>query len=203
MDTLERPIVEARLVSQAGTGDLEAFNQLVLQNQNMVYSHARALLGDADLAEDVTQESFLKAFQSISRFRGGSFRSWLLKIATNSAYDILRRARRRPVQPLFPEDADGEEVESPAWLADPNVSVQGTVEQSEEAQRLYQLLDELPEVYRNVITLVDLHDLDYTEVAQALKVPIGTVKSRLARARLQMQEKLRGENYAILPIWAA
>lgn len=190
MDRLERPIEEAMLVRRAGTGDLEAFNRLVLQNQAMVYNHARALLGDADLAEDVAQESFLKAFQNISRFRGGSFRGWLLKIVTNSAYDILRRAHRHPSQPLFPEDENGEEVESPAWLADPQASVQARVEQHELVKSIYRSMDELPEVYRTVLTLIDLYELDYQEAAEALRVPIGTIKSRLARARLWMKEKL-------------
>lgn len=190
MDRLERPIEEAMLVRQAGAGDLEAFNRLVLQNQAMVYNHARALLGDADLAEDVAQESFLKAFQNISRFRGGSFRGWLLKIVTNSAYDILRRAHRHPSQPLFPEDENGEEVESPAWLADPQASVQARVEQHELVKSIYRSMDELPEVYRSVLTLIDLYELDYQEAAEALRVPIGTIKSRLARARLWMKEKL-------------
>lgn len=137
---------------------------------------------------------------NLNGFRGGSFRGWLLWIVTNSAYDMLRRSGRRPTQPLFPEDDDGEEMESATWLADPNASVQEAVERDEENQRLYQLLDELPEPYRSVLTLIDLHELDYQEAAEALKVPIGTIKSRLARARLQMQAKLREDQYAILPI---
>lgn len=191
--------MEEAWVRQAVQGDLEAFNQLALGYQDMVYNHARALLGDPDSAEDAVQDSFIKAFQNLSGFRGGSFRGWLLRIVTNSAYDMLRRSGRRPTQPLFPEDNDGEEIESPAWLADPNASVQETVERGEENQRLYQLLDELPEVYRSVLTLIDLHELDYLEAAEALKVPIGTIKSRLARARLRMQAKLREDKYAILP----
>lgn len=191
--------MEEAWVRQAVQGDLEAFNQLALGYQDMAYNHARALLGDPDSAEDAVQDSFIKAFQNLSGFRGGSFRGWLLRIVTNSAYDMLRRSGRRPTQPLFPEDNDGEEIESSAWLADPNASVQETVERGEENQRLYQLLDELPEVYRSVLTLVDLHELDYLEAAEALKVPIGTIKSRLARARLRMQAKLREDKYAILP----
>lgn len=177
-------------VRQAAQGDLDAFNQLVLNFQGMAVCHVRALLGDPASAEDAVQESFIKAFQNLGGFRGGSFRGWLLKIVTNSAYDMLRRSKRRPTQPLFPEDEDGEEIESPAWLADPNASVQGSVEQNEEAKRIYQLLDELPEVYRSVITLIDLYELDYLEAAEALKVPIGTIKSRLARARMQMKQKV-------------
>jgi RNA polymerase sigma-70 factor (ECF subfamily) len=182
---------EETMIAAASRGDLEAFNQLVLAHQDMAYQHAHAMLGDPASAEDAAQESFIKAFQNISGFRGGSFRGWLLKIVTNAAYDQMRRSHRRPTQPLFPEDENGEEVESPAWLADPNASVQRTVEENEEAQQLYQLLDELPEVYRSALTLVDLYDLDYQEAAEALKVPIGTVKSRLARARLQMRKQLQ------------
>jgi RNA polymerase sigma-70 factor (ECF subfamily) len=183
---------EATLVGMAAKGNLDAFNQLVLIYQNIAYNHARALLSDPDLAEDAVQDSFMKAFQSMNRFRGGSFRGWLLKIVTNSAYDIVRRSHRHPTQPLFPDHENGEEIESPTWLADPSPSVQETVEQNEFSKDIYKLLDQLPEVYRSVITLIDLYELDYTEAAEALKVPIGTVKSRLARARLQMKEKLQG-----------
>lgn len=183
---------EAILINRAVRGDLEAFNQLVLDHQDMAYHHALALLGDPASAEDAAQESFIKAFQNLGGFRGGSFRGWLLRIVTNSAYDMLRRSGRRPTQPLFPEGEDGDEIESPAWLADPNASVQETVEQDEESKRLYQLLDELPEVYRSVLTLIDLYELDYLEAAEALKVPVGTIKSRLARARLKMKQKVVG-----------
>jgi RNA polymerase sigma-70 factor (ECF subfamily) len=193
--TPSHPIEEDELVRQAVAGDLDAFNQLVLRHQAMAYNHAHALLGDPAEADDVTQESFVKAFQALQTFRGGSFRGWLLKIVTNTAYDILRRSQRHPSQPLFPQDDEGDEIESPAWLADPNASVQAAVEQNEESKRLQSMLDEMPDVYRSVITLVDLYELDYTEAAQALKVPIGTVKSRLARARLQMKEKLQNTAY--------
>jgi RNA polymerase sigma-70 factor (ECF subfamily) len=181
---------EGLWIEQAAQGDLEAFNRLVLMYQDMAYNHAYALLGDPALSEDAAQESFLKAFQNIGTLRGGSLRPWLLKIVTNSAYDLLRRTHRHPTAPLFPVDEDGEEMESPTWIADPNASVQKTVEQKEESEQIYRLLDELPPVYRSVLTLIDIHELDYTEAARILNVPLGTVKSRLARARLQMKEKL-------------
>jgi RNA polymerase sigma-70 factor, ECF subfamily len=182
---------EETLVNMASHGDLDAFNQLVLHYQNLVYNHAYALLGDSDSAEDATQESFIKAFQAINRYRGGSFRGWLLKIVTNSAYDILRRFHRHPNQPLFPTDKNGEEVESASWLVDPEASVQDAVEQHDLSTNIYKMLDELPAVYRSVLTLIDINELDYVEAAKALKVPIGTVKSRLARARMQMKSKLQ------------
>lgn len=191
---------ENTLLALASIGHLETFNQLVLTHQDMIYNHACAILGDPASAEDVTQETIIKAFQKLSGFRGGTFRSWLLKIATNSAYDMMRRSKRRPIQPLLPDDEYGDEVESPAWLADPSASVEESAERNEEARYIYKVLDELPEVYRSVLTLIDLYEFDYMEAAQSLQVPIGTVKSRLARARLQMQAKLRETHYAILPM---
>ena len=182
---------EEALLQAASQADLEAFNQLVLKYQNTAYSHAYALLGDSDAAEDAAQDGFIKAFQALSAFRGGSFRGWLLKIVTNSAYDQLRRSRRHPSQPLIPEDEYGEEIESVAWLVDPAASVEEVVENNELSRGIYKILDELPEAFRTVITLIDINELDYSEAAEALEVPIGTVKSRLARGRLQMQEKLR------------
>jgi RNA polymerase sigma-70 factor (ECF subfamily) len=182
---------EEKLIADASHGDLQAFNELVLIYQNMAFHHAYSLLGDAATAEDATQESFIKAFQAVNRFRGGSFRSWLLKIVTNTSYDLLRRSGRYASQSLFPEDENGEEVESPSWIGDPSASVQEAVERSESARELYSKLEELPVVYRSVLTLVDLYEMDYEEAARALNVPLGTIKSRLARGRLQMQEKLK------------
>ena len=182
---------DANLIERAATGDLEAFNQLVLRYQNLAYSHAYGMLGNPAQAEDATQESFIKAFQAINTFRGASFRAWLLKIVTNSAYDVLRRSHRHPTQPLLPEDENGEEIESAAWLVDPSADVQEVVEQHELSQQVYQALGELPEAFRSVLTLIDVNEMDYTEAAQALNIPLGTVKSRLARARLQMQQKLK------------
>ena len=181
---------EELLVAAASNGDLDAFNQLVLNYQNMVYQHAYSLLNDQSSAEDITQDCFIKAFQGLRGFRGGSFRSWLLKIVTNSAYDILRRSQRRPTQPLFPVDDNDEELESAPWLADPDASVQEKVEYKEFSEEVSVLLEQLPDVYRSVLVLVDLYQFDYTEAAATLQIPIGTIKSRLARARLQMKEKL-------------
>jgi len=181
------------LVKSVRSGDLDAFNQLVLKYQDLAYNHANAMLGDGFLAEDATQEGFIKAFQNINSFRGGSFRAWLIRIVTNTVYDMLRKSKRQPTQPLFPEDENGEEIESVFWLADSNTTVQETIERKEFASEIYQLLDELPEVSRNVLTLIDIYGMDYAEVAQALDIPIGTVKSRITRARLRMMEEINGK----------
>ena len=181
---------ESVLLSSAAKGDLEAFNDLVLKYQDLVYNITRGILGNADAAQDATQEAFIRAFQHIAGFRGGSFRCWLLRIAVNTCYDVLRTLRRHPTVPLIPEDGDGSETNSPTWLADPRSSPEVETEEDELMQVLYQRIDELPAVYRTVITLVDLNGLDYDEAAHALGVPVGTVKSRLARARLRIKESL-------------
>jgi len=183
---------EKVLITSASNGDFDAFNQLVLTYQNIAYRHASALVDDPDSAEDITQESFIKAFQNIGSFRGGSFRAWLLKIVTNTSYDRSRRIRKHPTFPLYPMGEDGEEVESPAWTADPSACVETTVQRNEESIHLYRMLDELPAVYRSVITLVDVYELDYVDAAEILHIPLGTLKSRLSRARLQMQDRLQG-----------
>jgi len=185
---------EELLIDKASQGDLDAFNQLVLCYQDVIYNHCLVLLGDSDAADDAAQESFIKAFQGLNGFRGGSFRAWLFQIATNSAYDILRRFRRHPILPLFPEDDLGEEVESPAWIADPNPSPHFVMEKKEFSDTLYRMISELPGTYRNVLTLVDVQELDYSTAAAVLNVPIGTVKSRLARARDQIRRKLQEDN---------
>lgn len=188
---METQSMEGLLVFSAANGDLNAFNQLVLTYQDIAYRHAYAIMGDPDEAEDVTQESFIKAFQSIGSYRGGFFRAWLLRIISNTSFDRLREIRNHPSTPLFPQDPDAGEYESPKWLRDPALSVEAQVENKEEATRLDRMLDEIPEVYRHILILIDVHNLDYAEAAQALHIPVGTVKSRLARARLKIIQKLR------------
>ena len=200
MDLTQTTDMEEVWTQQAANGNLDAFNQLVLKHQDLAFRHAVSMLNDDWLAEDVVQDSFVKAFQNMPSFRGGSFRAWLMRIVTNSAYDVLRQTSKQRTQPLFPDDEDGEEMESPRWLADPNASVEGAVEEDERMKFIYRTLNELQDIYRTVLTLVDQQDFDYEEAAQALNVPVGTVKSRLARARMQMKEKLRAcpsmlENY--------
>lgn len=179
------------LISLAANGDLEAFNQLVLKYQGMAYRHAFAIMGDPEDAEDITQESLIKAFQNIKAFRGGSFRAWLLKIVTNNSYDLLRNIKMHATTHLFPKGRDEEETDSPKWLRDPAPSVEAQVQGKEESLQLQKMLDELPAVYRSIIALIDVDELDYAEAAIILQIPLGTVKSRLTRARLKIIAKLQ------------
>jgi RNA polymerase sigma-70 factor (ECF subfamily) len=196
---LSEDITEEALVVKASSGDLDAFNHLVEAYQDLAYHHAWTFMNDYDLAADVTQESFIKAFKSIKRFRRGSFRAWLLKIVANTAYDHLRRRKRRKILPLTPERDDGSINNSSKWLVDPSPSVEETIETKEAGLEIYRMVDELPEIYRMVLILVDVYDFEYQETAEALNVKVGTVKSRLRRARLKMRDKLRGNANVQLP----
>jgi RNA polymerase sigma-70 factor (ECF subfamily) len=199
---LTAQVSEPIWINSASRGDLESFNQLVLAYQDMAYRHARSLLGDPDTAEDVAQESFIRAFENIRSFRGRSFQAWLLTIVTNTARDRWRRRLRHPIVTLFPADEYGNEIEFSALLADPSASVETTVQRTEESAWLHRLLDELPAVYRSVLTLVDVYEMDYAEAADILGVPLGTVKSRLARARMRMRNKLLSALPIALPLAA-
>jgi RNA polymerase sigma-70 factor (ECF subfamily) len=183
---------EPTLIREAQHGDLESFNCLVLAYQNTVYNTALRILTDEDLAADAAQEAFLSAFRALNSYRGGSFRAWLLRTVTNACYDELRRKQRRPTTPLEPENEDGEEVESPRWLADPTASPEEQFDQAELEHAIQHCLGNLPTEFRTVVVLADIQGLDYKEVAVAVKKPLGTIKSRLARARLRLRECLQG-----------
>ncbi|MBK8618339.1 MAG: sigma-70 family RNA polymerase sigma factor [Anaerolineales bacterium] len=183
---------EPALIQTAQRGDLDSFNTLILHYQDMVFHTALRILGDEDQAADAAQEAFISAFRSISTFRGGSFKAWLMRTVTNACYDELRRQKRRPTTPLEPDTEDGEEMDSPRWLADPNMTPAQQSEADELEHAIQHCLDALPTEFRTVVVLADIQGMDYSEVATASHVPLGTIKSRLARARLRLRECLRG-----------
>lgn len=184
---------EAQLVTAAQAGELEAFNHLVLAYQEMAFNVAYRILLDDSLAEDATQNAFLQAFRKIDSYRGGSFRAWLLRIVTNSCYDELRRRKRRPTTPLEPLDEESdEEIESPHWMADDGPSPEEQVEQAELNRAVVRCLESLPDDFRAVVVMVDVQGFDYQEASTALGKPLGTIKSRLARARLKLRDCLQG-----------
>ena len=189
---------EQFLIRSAQTGDLDSFNSLVLAYQETIFNTALRILGDDELAADATQEAFISAFRSIASYRGGSFRAWLLRTVTNACYDELRRQKRRPTTPLEPLTNDDEEIESPFWMADTDLSPEQLSEQAELEHAIQHCLNGLPIDYRSVVVLADIQGLDYNEVAASLRKPLGTVKSRLARARLRLRECLQ-DFWELLP----
>lgn len=183
---------EAALIQAAVQGDLDSFNRLVLAYQDLVYAQAYRMMGESEAAEDATQEAFISAFRSIHSYRGGSFRAWLLRIVTNACYDELRRRQRRPTTPLEPTDAEEEEIESPRWLADTGESPEERAERKDLDRAIQNCLEGLPPEFRTVVVLVDVQGFDYYEAADVIRKPVGTVKSRLSRARLRLRDCLQG-----------
>ncbi|MGB9668957.1 MAG: RNA polymerase sigma factor [Anaerolineales bacterium] len=183
---------EQALIQFAQKGDLDSFNHLVLQYQDLIYTHAYRMLGNREMADDVTQESFISAYRALKSFRGGSFKAWLLRIVTNQCLDELRRQKRRPTVPLEPLNSEDEEMETAQWMVDPGDSPEEILAQKALQQAIRKCLDDLPEEFRSVVVIIDMDGCDYAEAAHVLNKPIGTIKSRLARARYRMQDCLQG-----------
>jgi RNA polymerase sigma-70 factor (ECF subfamily) len=176
---------EAAVIARAATGDRTAFAQLMEHYQSACYGLAWRLLGDAEHAADATQDAFVHAYKAIGTYRGGIFRSWLLRITANASYDILRRAQRRPSSPL--PDADEGAPELPD-LAAVNPVAEAT--RSEMYRHLERALRMLPADQRTAIVLCDVYGMDYNEVAAMTASALGTVKSRIHRGRLRLRELL-------------
>ena len=189
---------ESDLIKDAQNGDLEAFNRLVLHYQGLVYNQAYRVMGEAPAADDAAQDAFISAFKKIKTYRGGSFKAWLLRIVTNACYDELRRRKRRPTTPLEPSNEYNEEIETPQWIADPGESPEDFATRLELGEAIQHCLDTLSIDFRTVIVLVDIQGMDYAEAAQVVGKPLGTIKSRLARARNGLRVCLR-EFWELLP----
>lgn len=182
---------ESALIHSAIQGDLEAFNRLVLVYQDRIYNQAYYLLGDPMAAEDAVQEAFISAYRALSTYRGGSFRGWLSRIVTNKSLDELRRRKKHRTTSFQPYDDDGQEIESPHWAADPGETPEECLLSAELEHLIQRYLERLSPDQRTVLVLVDVLGMAYDEAAQSTGWPLGTVKSRLARARVRMQHFLR------------
>lgn len=182
---------EASLIAAAQKGKVDAFNELVLAYQHRVYNLAHRILGDPAAAADATQEAFIAAFNSLDRFRGGSFKSYLLRIVTNRCYDQIRRHKRRPAI-SFEEFGEMDEEANPV-LTDDGEGPEERVERQALAQVIQAGIDTLPPEQRVTLVLRDAQGLSYKEVAKVTDVPLGTVRSRLARARAKLRDYLRAQ----------
>jgi len=190
---------EIDLVMQAKKGNVEAFNRLVLTYQDRIYSLSARILGDYDQAEDITQHTFMTAYTNLPRFRNGSFRSWLYRIATNACYDELRRRKRHPVSSIEDEIATEEKILPLYDFSASSVLPETELERHELALVVQHALDQLDVDHKAVVVLVDQQDLDYQQAADVLGVPVGTVKSRLARARQKLRQLLDVRGTIIQP----
>ena len=184
---------EAILIRNAKNGDVDAFNHLVLSYQEQVFNLAFRMLNDNMAAQDATQNTFINAFQHLKSFRGGSFRAWVLRIAANNSYDELRKKKRKPSQPLTAVDPEsGEEMDDPIWLEDNRNLPEEYILKKELEEAIQCCIDQLPNNFRAVIILVDVQGFGYQEASRIAGSPIGTIRSRLARARLRMRDCLQG-----------
>lgn len=189
---------ENALIQAARQGDLTAFNTLVLTYQHQVYNLAYRIMGQEAAASDATQEAFISAYKNLKSFRGGSFKSWLLRIVTNACYDDLRRKKRRPATSLdeLVEGEDGEaEFDVPSAEDGPE-----TIAQRRELARLIQRgITTLPDDQRIVLVLSDIQGMSYEEIAETTNSNLGTVKSRLSRGRAKLREYLQQATGELLP----
>ena len=174
---------EAAVIARAAAGDRTAFAQLMEHYQRACYGLAWRLLNDPDKAADATQDAFIHAYKAIGSYRGGIFRSWLLRITANASYDILRRAQRRPSSPLPDPDEGAPELPD---LGAVNPEVEAT--KSELYRHLEVALRRLPVDQRTAVVLCDVYGMDYNEVAAMTESALGTVKSRIHRGRLRLRE---------------
>jgi len=173
------------LVERALAGDLEAFNDLVVYYQDFLFGLVVRVVRDREAAADAVQEAFFSAFRNLDRFRGGSFRGWLARIALNAATDVLRLRKRRPSEP-YPE------WEDEAWQppTDPADDPEAQATRRARSRVIRTAMEAITDDQRRAILLFDVEGFDYQEIAGITGVSLGTVKSRIHRGRLALRDLL-------------
>lgn len=179
---------ETKLIKEAQKGSLSAFNQLVMAYQGTAYNVAYRVIGNSDAAADACQDAFLKAYKALGQYKGGSFKSWLLRIVTNTCYDQIRYKSRRPASSL--EDIVENPDEHSTTLTSNDERPEEHVLRGELNDLLQLGINHLPEDQRIVLVLCDVQGLSYQEAADIVDQPLGTVKSRLSRGRRRLRDYL-------------
>ena len=178
---------DERLIFASARGDLDSFNQLVTRHERSVLNLCWRMLGTLPEAEDASQDTFIKAWTNAKSFKGGAVRPWLLRIATNTCYDVLRSKGRKPTGSL-----DALEFESePGWStrSDPVDPVR-FAETGDLSRMLETALAQIPDEQRLAVTLCDIQGLQLAEAAEVMEISLGTVKSRLFRGRAKLRDLL-------------
>ena len=193
---------ERELIDRVLSGEPEAFESLVLQNQRKIYNLCLRMTGNTEDASDLTQDAFLKAYQNLGSFKGESgFSLWLYRLASNVCIDHLRREKRREKSSLTYLDESGAAVE--LELPDERFSPEVTFERRQVQEHIQQGLDTLTAEHKNILILRELSGYSYDEIAAVLDLSAGTVKSRISRARLALckfllqEGNILGENASI------
>lgn len=177
------------LIVKAQNGDIESFNALVLHFQDYIFTIAYRIMGDSDSAADATQDTFITAFRKLDTFRGGNFRAWLARIATNTCYDTLRKHKRRPQDYL--EELPGSDMYDEPLVAADTPNPEQEALRADLTQAIQNCIKALNDDQRMVIVLSDVEEYAYQEIADMLDASLGTVKSRLSRARLSVRRCLQ------------
>jgi len=188
---------EGILIIAAQRGDVSAFNALVLRHQDAVYTAAYRILGDPDSAADAAQEAFIAAHRKLDTYRGGIFRAWVMKIAMNLSYDSLRYDRRRPATHI--DDLPGGDTDDGPALPDSSATPEQTVTQNELNNAIQDCINALHSDQRIVLVMSDVEGYSYQEIADSAGVQLGTIKSRLSRARANVRQCLQAVQ-ELLPI---
>ena len=189
---------EARILARIGDGETEAFEMLVKAHERKVYSLCLRMTGTPEDAEDLAQEAFVRAYQSISGFKGESgFGSWLYRLAKNICIDFLRREKRREKSSLTYLDEGGNAVEME--VPDERFTPEGAFAQRQMAEAIGRGLDTLTPEHRDILILREIHGKSYDEIAAALAITAGTVKSRISRARMVLCKFLLEDGNFSLP----
>ncbi len=176
---------DGELLDKARKGDRDAFASLVTRYQDELYTMALRHLGSPADAADVVQETFLRAYLNLPILKG-TVRGWLYRVAINAAHDVQRRHKRKPTSPL--EDHEGNVIDLP----DPALGPDASAEARERAAAIREALTTVQPEYRVAVILRDVNELSYEEMSEALRIPVGTVKSRISRGRAQLATALRG-----------
>lgn len=177
------------VIQAARLGDDFAFSQLVEHYRSAAHRVAEQILRTEEAAADAVQEALIKAHRALPRFQDGNFRSWLLRIVTNTCYDHLRCQKRR-LSVSLDDMAERSGFDLQSEHANEEENPEAVVVQRESMDFLLTAIDELPPWHRNVVLIVDVHGYDYAEAAELLNLPLGTVKSRLSRARAALRNHL-------------
>lgn len=178
---------EQKIIALAVDGNLDAFNQLVLTYQDVAFSVAYRMLQNRDSAADAVQDSFVKAYRALDSYQGGNFRSWLLRIVTNTCYDQLRIRQRRGTESI--DDTDFAQDHN-TYLIDHAERPDAYVERMELNFFIEEGIRSLPHDQRVALVLCDIHGYAYDEIAEITEMPMGTVKSRISRARARLRDYL-------------
>jgi RNA polymerase sigma-70 factor (ECF subfamily) len=182
---------EIRVIKEAQKGSLAAFNQLVMAYQGTAYNVAYRVIGNREAAADACQEAFLKAYKAIKQYKGGAFKSWLMRIVTNTCYDQIRYKSRRPATSL--EDLSENPNDHSDKLVNGGERPEERVLRGELGDLIQTGIAQLPEDQRIVLVLSDIQGFSYQEIADIIGQPLGTVKSRLNRGRRRLRDLLMAQ----------